>query len=192
MRQAVMCGVAAATFACGYLTIATVGAQPFGATQSGLALSRSVLASELIGMRVRTPSGERLGEIEDLVVSSGNDVSAAVVSVGGFFGVGAKRVELPFDKLQLDRDASIVVSMTREDLAAMPAYTTGSYAIVPPPATDRAAQPPTPQPDPEARSEANAEAARSFATDDPRVAKGIAENKEAFDGDGVSREAEPK
>ncbi len=196
MRQALFCGLAAATFACAWSTIANVRAQPSGAAQSGLALSRSVLASELIGMRVRTPSGERVGAIDDLVVSSGNAVSAAVVSVGGFFGLGAKRVELPFDKLRLDRDASIVVSMSREDLAAMPAYTTGSHAIVPPPAAERASQPadppPTPQPDREATSEANAEAARSFATDDPRVAKGIAENKEAFDGDGVSGEAEPK
>jgi sporulation protein YlmC with PRC-barrel domain len=196
MRQALFSGLAAALSACAFSTIATVGAQPSPATQNGLALSRSVLASELIGMRVRTPTGERVGAIEDLVVSSGNSVSAAVVSVGGFFGLGAKRVEVPFDRLQLDRDASIVVSMSREDLVAMPAYATESYAIVPPPAADRAsaaaAAPPTPQPDLEATSEANAESARSFATDDPRVAKGIAENKEAFDGDGVSGEAEPK
>jgi sporulation protein YlmC with PRC-barrel domain len=196
MRQALLFGVAAAMFACAYSTIGAVGAQPSGTPHSGLALSRSVLASELIGMRVRTPSGERVGAIEDLVVSSGNGVSSAVVSVGGFFGLGAKRVELPFDKLRLDRDASIVVSMSREDLAAMPAYATESYAIVPPPAGDRASAPadppPSPQPDVEATSEASAEAARSFATDDPRVAKGIAENKEAFDGDGVSGEPEPK
>jgi hypothetical protein len=55
-----------------------------------------------------------------------------------------------------------------------------------------ASPPPTPRPDAQAEREANAESARSFATDDPRVAKGIAENKEAFDNDGVSGVAEPK
>jgi hypothetical protein len=56
-----------------------------------------------------------------------------------------------------------------------------------------AASPPATQPpDAETRREADAEAARSFATDDPRVAKGIAENKEAFDDDGKSSAAQPQ
>jgi sporulation protein YlmC with PRC-barrel domain len=164
------------------------------APQPGVAFSHSVLASEVIGMRVRTSSGERIGAVEDLVLSSGNLVSAAVVSVGGFLGLGERRVEVPYDKLLLSKDASLVVSLTREELAAMPAYSVSSYAVEPSPdgnRTDASVVPaPTAVPGAEARSEANAEAARSFATDDPRVAKGIAENKAAFDGDEVSEAVE--
>ena len=57
---------------------------------------------------------------------------------------------------------------------------------------EAASPPPTPPPDAAAQREADAEAARSFATDDPRVAKGIAENKEAFDEDGKSGVAQPQ
>jgi sporulation protein YlmC with PRC-barrel domain len=159
----------------------------------GLSLPRSVLVSELIGMRVRTPSGERIGAIEDLVVSSSHAVSAAVVSVGGVLGVGAKRVELPLERLALDRDASIVVSMTREDLDALPPYSTQAYSLVPPAASRGGAAetpPAAARPDSHAQTEANAEAARSFAEDDPRVATGIAESNEAFDGDRPAGEAE--
>ena len=88
------------------LSIASAAARaqsPEPPPQPGVAFSRSVLASEVIGMRVRTPSGERIGAVEDLVLSSGNLVSAAVVSVGGFFGLGEKRVEVPYDKLLLEQ-----------------------------------------------------------------------------------------
>jgi sporulation protein YlmC with PRC-barrel domain len=189
MNRTRLCGLAAAALMC---TPAIAGAQAPSGAPPGLAVARSVLASELIGMRVQTESGERVGEIRDLVLSSGNAVSAAVVAVGGFLGLGAKPVEVPYEKLAIDRSASIVVSLSREELDAMPAYSTASYAVVPETATTGANRPPpTPEPDAEARSEADEAAARSFATDDPRVANGIAENKEAFDGDGVSG-AEPK
>jgi sporulation protein YlmC with PRC-barrel domain len=190
MNRARLRGLAAAALIC---TPAVAGAQAPGTPPSGLAAARSVLASELIGMRVQTPGGERVGEVRDLVLSSGNAVSAAVVSIGGFFGLGAKSVEVPYDKLAIHRSASIVVSLSREELEAMPAYSTASYSVVPAPTSNRSDTPaPTPVPDAEARSEANEAAARSFATDDPRVANGIAENKEAFDGDGASGAAEPK
>jgi sporulation protein YlmC with PRC-barrel domain len=177
-------GLLAAALAC---ACTAVSAQPpVPAPQPGVAISRSVLASEFIGMRVRTPNGERIGAVEDLVLSSGN-IASVVVSVGGFLGLGAKRVEVPYDKLLLGRDASLVMSMSREEIEAMPAYSVSSYAVVPLPDGNRtdasAVPPPTAEPGAEERSEANAEAARSFATDDPRVAKGIAENKAAFDGD---------
>ena len=61
-----------------------------------------------------------------------------------------------------------------------------------PRAGEVASPPPTPPPDVESQRQAEEEAARSFATDDPRVAKGIAENKEAFDEDGVSGVAQPQ
>jgi sporulation protein YlmC with PRC-barrel domain len=190
MNRARLCGLAAAVFTCSPII---AGAQAPGAAPSGLAIARTVLASELIGMRVQTPSGERVGEVRDLVLSSGNAVSAAVVSIGGFLGLGAKPVEVPYDKLAIDRSASIVVSLSREELEAMPAHSTASYSVVPAPTSNRAdTPPPTPGPDAEARSQANDAAARSFATDDPRVANGIAENKEAFDGDGASGVTETK
>jgi sporulation protein YlmC with PRC-barrel domain len=153
------------------------------------------LATDLIGKQVTGADGEDLGKVEDLVVSPSGGISAAVVSVGGFFGIGAKHIEIPFDRLQLGADRSIVVAMSRDQIAAAPAFardTARRYSdgaaqpgeVAPPPAT----QPP----DAEAQQEASAEAAKSFATDDPRVAKGIAENKEAFDDDGKSGVAQPQ
>ena len=118
MKHARNSALLAAAIAC---ACAAASAQPpVPAPQAGVAISRSVLATELIGMRVRMPNGERIGDVEDLVLSSGT-IASAVVSVGGFLGRGAKRVEVPYDKLLLGRDASLVVSMSREEIEAMPA-----------------------------------------------------------------------
>jgi hypothetical protein len=47
----------------------------------------------------------------------------AIISVGGFLGIGDKLVAVPFDQLQLDKDKAILMSSaTEEQLKAMPEY----------------------------------------------------------------------
>lgn len=53
-------------------------------------------ASKLVGMDVENRSGEKLGKIEDLVVDMNTGrISYAVLSVGGFLGVGEKYIAVP-------------------------------------------------------------------------------------------------
>jgi len=53
-------------------------------------------ASSLIGMDVRNTQNEKLGEIKDLVVDlSSGKVAYAVLSVGGFLGIGDKYIAVP-------------------------------------------------------------------------------------------------
>jgi sporulation protein YlmC with PRC-barrel domain len=153
------------------------------------------LATDLIGKAVTGPNGEKLGSVQDLVVSPAGSIWAAVVSVGGFLGIGAKQVEIPYDQVQLGADRSIVVAMTRDELAAAPGFSRDvarHYAERAAEPGEVARPPATQPPDADAQRQADAEAARGFATDDPRVAKGIAENKEAFDDDGKSGVAQPQ
>lgn len=179
--------VAALTCACGI-----AAAQSDQSADKG---TEARLATDLIGEPVTGPNGDELGKVHDLVLSPAGSIWAAVVSVGGFFGIGAKQVEVPYEQLQVGADRAIVVAMTRDELAAAPEFSRGVHRHY----ADRAAEPgevapppATQPPDAQAQREADAEAARSFATDDPRVAKGIAENKEAFDEDGKSGVAQPQ
>jgi sporulation protein YlmC with PRC-barrel domain len=145
----------------------------------------------LIGRPVRSPNGEAVGEIADLVLSPADKVTSAVVSVGGFLGLGERQVEVPYDKLVVAADRStVLVTMSKEELNANPEFSSDEHrrkntaaTATSPSAASTVAPPPAEQPDAAARSAASAEAAESFATDDPRVAQGIAENKEAFDDD---------
>ena len=60
-------------------------------------------SSTLTGDSVRNPEGEDLGDIKDLMIdtASGN-VEYAVLSFGGFLGLGDKLFALPWPALKLD------------------------------------------------------------------------------------------
>lgn len=84
-------------------------------------------ASKIIGSSVYNDHDQKIGSIDDLVV--GNDKALhAVVSVGGFLGMGSKMVEVPFDKLQFGNtkgssDNRVVMpGVTKDALNGMPAY----------------------------------------------------------------------
>jgi sporulation protein YlmC with PRC-barrel domain len=62
---------------------------------------RGFRASELIGKEVKNPQGEELGEIEDLVVHmTTGDVRYAILSFGGFLGVGEDLYAIPVKTLK--------------------------------------------------------------------------------------------
>jgi sporulation protein YlmC with PRC-barrel domain len=82
-------------------------------------------ASELIGERVRNSEGKNLGEIEELVIPSGDqDDTLVILSVGGLLDVGDKLVALPYDDLRISPDGdTFYYDRTEEQLKAAPAFT---------------------------------------------------------------------
>jgi sporulation protein YlmC with PRC-barrel domain len=59
-------------------------------------VSKANKASDLIGMDVRNQQNEKLGDIKDLVVDlPSGKISYAVLSVGGFLGIGDKLIAVP-------------------------------------------------------------------------------------------------
>jgi hypothetical protein len=75
-------------------------------------------------------NGEEVAEIEDLVVDQ-NQVHYAILSVGGFLGIGDKKVAIPLDQLQLGEDETYLMSgETEEQLEQMPEYEEDQYQPV--------------------------------------------------------------
>ncbi|HWL80696.1 MAG TPA: PRC-barrel domain-containing protein [Roseomonas sp.] len=56
-------------------------------------------ASKLIGTDVYGTDNKKIGEIDDLLVGNNGDMQA-VISVGGFLGIGNKLVAVPYKELQ--------------------------------------------------------------------------------------------
>ncbi|MBN8898438.1 MAG: PRC-barrel domain-containing protein, partial [Rhodospirillales bacterium] len=56
-------------------------------------------SSKIVGSSVYNDKDEKVGSVDDLVIGSDKSLHA-VISVGGVLGMGAKMVEVPFDKLQ--------------------------------------------------------------------------------------------
>lgn len=81
-------------------------------------------AGDLIGAEVTNSVGETVGEVQDLVFGPDQKLSAAIVSVGGFLGVGDKLVSIALSDIQVtpkeDGEFQVLVSATKDELTAMP------------------------------------------------------------------------
>jgi sporulation protein YlmC with PRC-barrel domain len=83
-------------------------------------------ASKLIGAPVVNGQNQRIGTIDDIILNRQNRATLAVVSVGGFLGVGAKLVAVPFDRFRDDGRGNLVLAdASRQTLGAMPSFTYG-------------------------------------------------------------------
>lgn len=84
----------------------------------------NIAASDVTGTNVYNPEGEKLGRIEDVVLSKVEGRAVyAVLSFGGFLGIGDDHYPLPWSILKYDTDqGGYVVNLTREELEGAPSY----------------------------------------------------------------------
>jgi sporulation protein YlmC with PRC-barrel domain len=83
---------------------ATTAASPPAAAMQSSASSTSFTgdwrASKVVGLNVYNEKNENVGSINDLLMDKSGGIKAAVISVGGFLGMGARLVAVPFDKVK--------------------------------------------------------------------------------------------
>ena len=81
-------------------------------------------ASDLVGEDIRDAKGDTLGEIEEIVMPTGDrDEIRMIVSVGGVLGVGDKLVALPYDDLRVSPDGdTFYIDRTETQLEQAPAF----------------------------------------------------------------------
>lgn len=84
-----------------------------------------LLASELMNASVIGAEGDDIGDISDFLVDPEGGIHGVVVSVGGFLGLGAKDVALPWTDVQHSTEEQVLnVNYTREDLENAPDFMT--------------------------------------------------------------------
>jgi hypothetical protein len=87
--------------------------------------SDDVLVSCLIGQPVVNEAGDKIGDIDDLIMDKQGHLSAALIEVGGFIGVEEKLVAIPFSSLLIGFAAGkprIVAELSRPYLAEAPLF----------------------------------------------------------------------
>jgi sporulation protein YlmC with PRC-barrel domain len=79
---------------------------------------RVLSASTLSGDRVRNSEGEDLGKIEDIMLDYKNGrIAYAVLSFGGFMGLGNKLFAIPWSALELNTDEhKFILNVDKEKL----------------------------------------------------------------------------
>jgi sporulation protein YlmC with PRC-barrel domain len=102
---------------------------PKGIFYKGQSATQYMAKTRLIGAKVTNKAGEVIGDIEDLIITvGGNDVVGVVMGVGGFLGVGEKKIGVQMDALQMivkDGKRVPTIDVSKEVLAAVPAFTYG-------------------------------------------------------------------
>jgi sporulation protein YlmC with PRC-barrel domain len=83
-----------------------------------------IRASRVKGTDVYNPSGDHLGHIDDIILTKREGRAAyAIMSFGGFLGLGEQYHPLPWDSLNYDPSrGGYVVDVSREQLEGAPSY----------------------------------------------------------------------
>jgi len=100
--------------------------QPSAVTPIGnlddAALAGSARASKLMGSKVYK-GDTSIGQIEDVLVTLDHaTVTAVILSVGGFLGIGNKLVAVPVTQIKVGSEAKFTTDLTREQLTNAPAF----------------------------------------------------------------------
>jgi sporulation protein YlmC with PRC-barrel domain len=82
-----------------------------------------IRAKKVIGTSVKNSAGEKIGQVEDIVLDKlSNNIVYAVVGFGGFLGMNEKFHPVPWSALDyVESEDSYVVPFTKDELKAAPA-----------------------------------------------------------------------
>jgi len=59
-------------------------------------------SSRIVGVTVYNDTDQSIGTVDDLIVGQDGKINTAVLSVGGFLGIGSKLVRVPYDQLRFE------------------------------------------------------------------------------------------
>ena len=85
---------------------------------------RVLSAATLNGDKVKNRAGEDLGKIEDIMIDyEQGRIAYAVVSFGGFLGMGDKLFAIPWKAMEIDAsDHSFILDVPKEKLERAPGF----------------------------------------------------------------------
>lgn len=79
----------------------------------------ALLVSNIHDQNVYDPQENKIGEVKDLVLDRGGKVTAAIISVGGFLGMGEKDIAIAFSDLRATERNNkwwLTVNATKDEL----------------------------------------------------------------------------
>jgi len=86
-------------------------------------LLRPRRATEIKGMAIRNSQGQSLGKIDELVIGTDGTITYAIMSHGGFLGIGDKLIPIPWKAVKQGKDDnSLIVNIARETLEKAPSF----------------------------------------------------------------------
>jgi len=129
MRSGIRIVAAMAVTAVISMSAASAGAQVAGSSTIGVTKEEIKAVLEgwsakkaILGKAVYNDKNEKIGTIDDLIITPDRSVSYAIIGAGGFLGIGKHDVAIPISQLKLEKDKFILPGATKEALKAMPKF----------------------------------------------------------------------
>ena len=85
-------------------------------------LAAGYRSSKVVGSGVVNDANETIGKIDDLLVSRDGKQPYAVLSIGGFLGMGTRLVVVPYDTLKFADKKVLLPGGTKEGLKMLPGF----------------------------------------------------------------------
>jgi sporulation protein YlmC with PRC-barrel domain len=107
-----------------------------GQTTAGTELGRTHAAinpTQYVDKEVVNAKGDKVGEVDRLVINNQTRGVEAVIDVGGFLGIGQKKVVIPLEQLQ-PKDDKVVLSstLTQDQLKQSTPYEASEFSAFEP------------------------------------------------------------
>ena len=84
--------------------------------------STDMLSSNVVGLDIRNNQNNDVGKIQDIAFDSSKKVTAYILSVGGFLGMGTRLVVVPYDLLKFADNKVLLPGGTKEGLKMLPEF----------------------------------------------------------------------
>jgi len=127
MRHTVVAGLMSVMMA---VATVNVAAQVAGSTTLGVpATEITTLAhgwsakKQILGKPVYNDHNERVGDVDDIIITPDKSLSYAIIGVGGFLGLGEHYVAIPFNQFKRGDDKYVLPGATKDTLKALPPFT---------------------------------------------------------------------
>jgi hypothetical protein len=85
-------------------------------------LAAGYRASKVIGSNVVNDANETIGKVDDLLVSLDGKEPYAILSIGGFLGMGTHLVVIPYDTLRFADNKVMLPGGSKDGLRMLPEF----------------------------------------------------------------------
>ncbi len=108
--------------------ISHMGQTSYTGMADGTQWERTHRASRILGMDVRNRQGDKIGEVKDVVLDKNGTIAYAVVSTGGFLGMGDRLHAVPWNALETPSGKKdYILDMDKQRLKTAPSFDSGHW-----------------------------------------------------------------
>jgi sporulation protein YlmC with PRC-barrel domain len=111
------------------VTVRSAAAQVAGQATVGVTVEEQKLVvlgwsvkHKLLDHEVYNDKNEKIGKVDDIIVSPKKTASWAIIGVGGFLGIASKDVAIPMDHLRFEGDKLVLPGATKDELKSLPPF----------------------------------------------------------------------